>query len=341
MTVLRYWLRTRWPFGAATGAAVGVLVAGTVGFMWIEEWDALDAFYMTVITLSTVGFAEVQPLSDAGRLFAIGLILGGVATLGYALGALGERIMEAPKRRQERRIRRMKNHIIVCGFGRMGQRVVAGLGQHDNPVCVIEKTSAGVQLATRQGVGAIEGDATVEETLKQAGVGRASTIVTLLPNDGDNLSITMTAKALRPGIRVIARSEEDRSRANLERAGAAAEDVISPHTTASRVVVRNLCSSGTHRLLHGITEMTHRGFGAGEILVTPESGLAGKTIAESSLGKDRIVLVLGIEKDGEPMMIAPRGTQRLESGDTLIVMGDVDDLRSLGARLEEIAVESL
>ena len=341
MTVLRYWLRTRWPFGAATGAAVSVLVAGTLGFMWIEEWDTLDAFYMTVITLSTVGFAEVQPLSDAGRLFAVGLILGGVATLGYALGALGERIMEAPKRRQERRIRHMKNHIIVCGFGRMGQRVVAGLGQHDNPVCVIEKTSAGVQLATRQGVGAIEGDATVEETLEQAGIERASTIVTLLPNDGDNLSITMTAKALRPGIRVIARSEEDRSRANLERAGAAAGDVISPHTTASRVVVRNLCSSGTHRLLHGITEMTHRGFGAGEILVTPESGLAGKTIAESVLGKDRIVLVLGIERDGEPMTIAPRGNERLKSGDTLIVMGDVDDLRSLGARLEEIAVDSL
>ncbi len=196
-------------------------------------------------------------------------------------------------------------------------------------------------MATRQGVGAIEGDATVEATLEQAGVGRASAIVTLLPNDGDNLSITMTAKALRPEIRVIARSEEDRSRANLERAGAAAEDVISPHTTASRVVVRNLCSSGTHRLLHGITEMTHRGFGAGEILVTPESGFAGKTIAESPLGKDRIVLVLGIERDGEEMTIAPRGNQRLESGDTLIVMGDVDDLRSLGARLEKLAVEPL
>ena len=165
--------------------------------------------------------------------------------------------------------------------------------------------------------------------------------MTLLPNDGDNVSITMTAKALRPGIRVIARSEEDRSRANLERAGAAAEDVISPHTTASRVVVRNLCSSGTHRLLHGIIEMTHRGFGAGEIVVTAESGLAGKTIAESRLGKDCIVLVLGIERDGAEMTIAPRGTQRLESGDTLIVMGDVDDLRSLGARLEKLAVEPL
>ena len=341
MTVLRPWLRARRPFGAATGAAVSVLAAGTIGFMRIEEWDVLEAFYMTVVTLSTVGFGEVRPLSDAGRLFTIGLILGGVATLGYALGALGERITEAPKRRQERSIRRMKNHIIVCGFGRMGRRVVAGLRQHANAVCVIEMTSAGVQLATREGVEAIEGDATVEETLEQAGVRRASAIVALLPHDGDNLSITMTAKALCPGIRVIARSEEDRSRANLERAGAAAQDVISPHTTASRVVVRNLCSSGTHRLLHGITEMTHRGFGAGEILITPESGLSGQTLAESPLGKDRIVLILGIERDGQEMTIAPRGDQRLESGDSLIVIGDVEDLRSLGARIEELAVDPL
>ena len=163
------------------------------------------------------------------------------------------------------------------------------------------------------GSGGDRGDATLEETLEQAGVRRASAIVALLPHDGDNLSITMTAKALRPGIRVIARSEEERSRANLERAGAAAEDVISPHTTASRVVVRNLCSSGTHRLLHGITEMTHRGFGAGEIRITPESGLAGRTIAESPLGQDRIVLVLAIERDGEEMSIAPHGSERLES----------------------------
>lgn len=341
MNVLPNRLRARWPFGAASGAAATVLVAGTVGFMWIEGWGPLEALYMTVITLSTVGFEEVEPLSNSGRVFAIGLILGGVATLSYALGAFGERVIEAPRRRQERRVRRMKNHIIICGFGRIGQRVVAGLRQRENAVCVIEQTAAGVQLAARQGVAAIEGDATAEETLERAGVRRASAIVALLPQDGDNLSITMTATALCPGIRIIARSENERSRANLERAGAAAEDVISPHTTASRVVIRNLCSPGTHRLLHGITELTPRGFGAGEILVTPESALAGKTIAESPLGQDRIVLVLAIEREGEHTSIAPRGNRRLESGDTLIVMGDRDDLKDLGAKLEEIAVEPL
>ena len=340
-TVAGNWIRARWPFGAATSAALTVLLAGTVGFMWIESWDALDALYMTVITLATVGYGEVHPLSDAGRLFAVGLILGGVATLGYALGALGERIVEAPKRRQERRIRRMKGHIIVCGFGRMGQRVIAGLREHRSDMCLIETSAEGVEEAIRQGVNAIQGDSTAEETLERAGVRRAAAIVALLPNDGDNLSITMTAKALRPGIRVIARSEEDRSRANLERAGAAAEDVISPHTTASRVVVRNLCRPGTHRLLRGISEASRRGLGAGEITVTSESGLAGKTIAESAPEKEHAMLVLAIERDGEEMAVAPRRSERIRSGDVLIVMGDADHLRALGARIEAIPLEPL
>lgn len=334
-------MRVRPPFGfgGAIAAVFGVLVAGTAGFMWIESWDAFDALYMTVITLSTVGYGEVAPLSPAGRLFAVILIIGGVATLGYALGALVERMVEAPVRRQERRIRRMKDHIIVCSFGRMGQRVTAGLLRHGNEVCVIENASARVEEAIRQGVNVIQGDSTGEETLERAGVRRAAAIVALLPNDGDNLSITMTAKALRPGIRVIARSEEERSRANLERAGAAALDVVSPHLTASRVVLRNLCGSDTHHLLHGISEMTHPGFGSGELIVTSGSELAGRTIADSALGREANVLVLAIRRNGEHLTVAPRGDQRIESGDKLMLIGDNEDLRKLGAKLEEFAAE--
>lgn len=340
MNIFRHLRRAHGPFGAAIGAAMTVLVAGTAGFMWIESWDAFDALYMTVITLSTVGYEEVRPLSEAGRIFTVGLILGGVATLGYALGAFGERIMEAPVRRMARRVRRMKNHVIVCGFGRIGQRVVAGLLRHGDRVCVVEKSSDGVETAIRQGIEAIQGDATIEETLERAGVRRAAALVALLPHDGDNLSITMTAKALRPGIRVIARSEEERSRANLERAGAAAQDVISPHLTASRVVVRNLCSSGAHRLLHGISEMTHGGFGAGELRIAAGSSLSNRTIAESDAGKGN-VLILAIERDGQELALAPRGDHRLLTGDTLFVMGDAEDLRSLGAKLEEIPTEGV
>ena len=311
-----------------------ILAVGTTGYVLLGL-DVLDALYQTVITVSTVGYGEVQPLSPAGRLFAITLIVGGVATLGYAFGALVERIVEAPARRLERRIRRMKNHVIVCGFGRMGRRVTAGLRGYGNKVCVIESSAHAVDAANLQGVDVIHGDSTVEETLERAGVRRASAIVALLPNDGDNLSITMTAKALKPGIRVIARSEEDRSRANLERAGAAAHDVVSPHLTASRVVLRNLCGSDTHHLLHGISEMTHPGFGSAELTVTPGSEFAGRTIADSALGREANVLVLAIRRDGEALTITPRGARRIESGDKLMLIGDTEDLEKLGATLEE------
>ena len=337
MNVFRPWLGARWHFGfgAAATAAAGVVVSGTLGFMWIESWDLADAFYMTIITVSTVGYGEVQPLSSAGRLFAVFLIGGGVATLGYSFGALAQWVTEAPLQRQERRVRRMKDHIIVCGFGRMGRRVTAGLVRHGNEVCVIEDSSDVVEAAIRQGVTVILGDATAEETLEQAGVRRASTIVALLPNDSDNLSITMTASALSPGVRVIARSEEDRSRANLERAGAATQDVISPHLTASRAVLRNLCGSEAHHLLHGISEMAHPGFGSGELTVGAGSDLAGRTIAESALGREANILVLAIRRDGRDLLVAPRGNRRIERGDRLMLIGDMEDLKKLGAALEE------
>ncbi len=342
MNVFRPWQRARWRFGfgAAAAAAAGVVVSGTLGFMWIESWDLGDAFYMTIITVSTVGYGEVQPLSPAGRLFAVFLIGGGVATLGYSFGALAQWITEAPMQRLERRIRRMKDHIIVCGFGRMGRRVTVGLVRHGSKVCVIEDSSEDVEEAVRQGVSVIHGDCTAEETLERAGVRRASAIVALLPNDGDNLSITMTASALRPGIRVIARSEEDRSRANLERAGAAAHDVISPHLTASRVVLRNLCGSDTHHLLHGISEMSHPGFASGELIVASGSELAGRTIADSALGREANVLVLAIRRDGQELLVAPRGDRRIERGDKLMLLGDSADLRKLGASIEEFRMEA-
>ena len=342
MNVFRPWLGARWHFGfgAAATAAAGVVISGTLGFMWIESWDLADAFYMTIITVSTVGYGEVQPLSPAGRFFAVLLIGGGVATLGYSFGALAQWVTEAPLQRQERRVRRMKDHTIVCGFGRMGRRVTAGLLRHGNAVCVIEASSDVVESAIRQGATVIHGDATAEETLEQAGVRRASTIVALLPNDSDNLSITMTASALRPGVRVIARSEEDRSRANLERAGAATQDVISPHLTASRAVLRNLCGSDTHHLLHGISEMAHPGFGSGELAVASGSELAGRTIAESALGREANILVLAIRRDGQDLLVAPRGNRRIERGDRLMLIGDTEDLKKLGAALEEFHADA-
>lgn len=320
-----------WSSRGILGAVTGVLLAGTVGFMWIEGWEPFEAFYMTVVTLSTVGFGEVRPLSEGGRLFTVFLIFGGVATLGFALRFLGERVVEAPRHRLERRIRRMKNHTVICGYGRIAQPIVEGLVRLRRRFCVIERSPEKVEALTAAGINAIAGDATAEEILETAGVRRAAAVAALLPSDGDNLSITMTATALQPNIRVVARSEEERSRANLERAGVHPDDVVAPYTSAGQVLLRNLADPGTARLVRGLTEIAHGDFDATQLTVGVGSALAGQTLAEAALGERHNVLVLAVQRDGSVGTIAPSGDYRIAAGDTLILIGHPDDLLQLSA----------
>ena len=316
----------------ALGAALAVVLGGTLGYMWIESWTLLDAFYMTVIALSTVGFGEVRPLSTAGQLFTVGLIVGGVASLGYALGLLGRRLLEAPERRLRRKIRRMKHHTIICGYGRIAQPIVEGLLRLKRPFCVIERSARSVEALTEAGIPAVTGDATAEEVLETAGVRQATTIAALLPSDGDNLSIAMTATALQPRIRVMARSEEERSRANLERAGAHPHDVVSPYTTAGNALLQNLFSPGTARIVRGLDQVTQGGFDTGTLAIVGGGPFAGKTLTEAALGERHKVLVLAVQRAGSVVTVAPAGKYRIRSGDTLILVGNPGDLQRLGAQ---------
>ena len=314
--------------------AASVFAGGTAGYMVIEGWSFQDALYMTVITLTTVGFGEVRPLSEVGRIFTTGLILGGVAALGLALVALGETVADAPWRRAERRIHRMKDHIIVCGYGRIARTVIPGLIRHGYRVTVIERTAERADAARRAGVPVLQGDATVESNLERAGVRRALVVISLLPQDGDNLSITMTATGLKTGIRVVARSEEERSVANLHRAGAHPEDVISPHRTAGQVVLRMLASPGAPRIEENRQELTKAGFLTGTLTVDERSPLIGKTLAEAVIGSGANVLVLAVTDPSGTASPAPRGSHRLQAGDRLTLVGRLDDLEGLGARVE-------
>ena len=328
-------LRHRIEHGAIWVLGAVVLGLGTGGFMWIEGWGLRESFYMTVITLSTVGFGEVRPLSDAGRVFTVFLILGGVATLSFALRDVASRLITAPRRRLLRRIRRMKNHTIICGAGRIARPVIEGLARAGQPFAVIEKSPQRVAQWIEQEVSVIEGDATAEEVLVEAGLPRAKSIVALLPSDGDNLSIAMTATGVKPGIRIIARSEEERSRANLERAGADKDDVVSPYATAGRWVLHNLAGHHIGRVVEGFEEMVQQGFDTGRLYVPPGSKHDGLTLAQAAINPGRNVLVLAIRHDDGEMVFAPTGDERIQGKDTLILVGRADDLRSLGAELDD------
>ncbi len=312
--------------------AAFVVAVGTSGYMVLEGWSLRESLYMTVITLSTVGFGEVRPLSEGGQIFTVGLILGGVAALGFALVAVGERVADAPRRRLERRVRRMNDHVIVCGYGRIARTVIPGLLRQGYRVNVIEQAAEPAEAARRAGVPVLRGDATVEENLEQAGVRRAAVVAALLPHDGDNLSITMTATALRPGIRVVARSEEERSVGNLRRAGAHPEDVVSPHRTAGQVVLRILTQDGGTPLTPDLREVADGHFETGTLTLDEDSRWIGKSVAEASIGAGANVLVVAVTDPSGSTRVAPPGDQRLQAGDRLTLMGRAEDLETLGAR---------
>lgn len=311
-----------------------VIAGGAAGYMLLEDWTLREALYMTVITLSTVGFGEVRPLSEGGKLFTVALIVGGVATLSFALVGIGERLRDAPRRRLERRIRRMKDHIIVCGFGRIAETLVPGLIRHGYHVTVIEEDGDIAEAAIRDGIPVLRGDATSEEILERAGVRRASVVAALLPNDGDNLSIAMTATGLHPEIRVVARSEEERSVANLQRAGAQPQDVVSPHRTAGEVLLWMLSHEGAARIAPRIQDVARGHFETGALTIARDSPLAGKTLADAVIGGRANVLVMAVTADSGEVTVAPRGARRLAAGDRLTLVGRTGDLRRLGARVD-------
>ncbi len=310
----------RRPARAVIAAGVVVLASGTFGYMWIEGWTLVESAYMTVITLSTVGFGEVQSLSPPGRLFTIGLILGGVATLSYAITALGEQIPRRRERRLERRIRHMNDHVIICGYARMSQEVVAGFIRRREDFCVIERDADQVHRLQDRGIPVIKGDATLESVLQGAGITRARAIAALLPSDADNLSIAMTASGLKPGVRILARSERDRSRANLVRAGARDEDVISPHGAAGIRLLQNLVHPEGAQILGVLHNLMPLGLEVERLVVAPEDPIAGKTLAEGAIAPGQRVMVIAIERDGAEPIFAPGGDQLIRAGDSLLLL---------------------
>ena len=231
-------------FVAALLVPVVLMAVGTLGYMRIEHWRPLESLYMTVITISTVGFAEVHPLSSAGRVFTIALILTGVFTLLYAATAAiraivsGEVRGDIGRQRMERTLADLTGHVIVCGFGRMGRFVCRELSASGQPFVIIDRQAAvleGIQVAP--GI-ALAGDATLDSVLRRAGIERARVLVVTASSDADNLYITMSARLLSEQLFIVARAEDEGTEKKLLRAGA--NKVVSPFVIAGQTVVQTL-----------------------------------------------------------------------------------------------------
>jgi voltage-gated potassium channel len=325
-------------FVMALSVPVLLVLLGTFGYRAIESWTLAEALYMTVITITTVGFQEVHPLSPEGRVFTMLLSLGGVFTVLYAATAAiraivsGEVRGEVRRQRMERTLADLKDHVIVCGYGRMGRLVCGEFSSLKMPFVIVERQAALLEgFALPHGI-PLHGDATTDETLRRAGVDRARTLVTVAASDADNLYITMSARLLSEKLYIVARAEEEAAAKKLERAGASR--VVSPYVIGGQRMAQAVLRPTAMDFIELATRHDYMELQIEETEVKPGSLLAGAQVKDSRLRKELGIIIVAIKKAGGHMIFNPDSETVIEGGDLLITLGHPQQLD----RLEVMAV---
>ena len=322
----------------ATFVLAAFFAAGTLGYMAIEGWSAFDALYMTVITLTTVGYLEVHPLSTAGRAFTMFLALGGVFTVFYVAADFVRGIVSGEvarlfgRQRMERQLAGLENHMIVCGFGRMGRFVCQQFADAGLPFVLVEQQATLLEgFAIPHGI-PLHGDATAEDTLKRAGVERARALVTAAASDADNLYITMTARLLNDKLLIVARAEEEAAERKLRRAGATR--VVSPYAIGGQRVAQAVLRPNVLDFIELATKSEHLELQIEETEIVKGSALAGQSLRDSAVRQDLGIIIVAIKKPVEGRMVFnPAPDTVIEPGDLLITLGHRQQLD----RLERLA----
>jgi voltage-gated potassium channel len=314
------------------GGLLFVIALGTTGFHYIEGWPWFDGFYMVITTLTTIGYQEVHPLSHAGRVFNVVIILGGVSLVFLAIGSLTQALLEFElqsffgRRRMEREIGRLSDHYIICGAGRVGRSAARELARRPAPFVIIENNEAKAQKFAGEDWLILIGDATQEQVLREAQIEHARGLVAATTTDATNLYIVLTARTLNPRLRIIARASEDLAEKHLLTAGA--DSVVSPYVFAGQRIAQSFLRPHVVSFLD--TATTHLGMDLeiGEVPISPASVFAGKTVESSRIRQDRGVIILAIKREAG-MRFNPSPDDRIEAGDFLIAMGEPQQLREL------------
>lgn len=320
-----------WPRGLVVGVVMLTLwtAIGTIGFTAIEDWPVADSLYMTITTISTVGYGEIHELSTTGRLFASFLIVGGLGTAIYTLTRLGQVVLEGEllggigRRRMRKALRGLKEHYVLCGFGKFAKPVAEGLAHKKLPFCVIESNPAAETQLQDLGYLYLIDDATSDEALEDAGAPNALVVMSLLPSDADNLYVTVTAKALNPAVRVIARATDERGEKKLRRGGA--NDVISPYNLTAHRIIQAATSPTALQFMDHVADRHYLEMNLGEAVVAEASALVGRSIGDARLRADHGVVVVALKRGGA-MKFNPGPEEELRAGDILVVLGHEQNL---------------
>lgn len=309
---------------------IGVFLLGTLGYELIEGWSFLDSAYMTTITLATVGYGETHPLSDAGRMFTIILIVGGLSVFSYGLLTITTMIAEGDLQRLLRRgrmdkeIAKLKGHYIVCGAGELGEHIIGELLQTKRSFIIIDKEIENIKRFENKELLYIIGDAADDKTLLEAGINKAKGIFCCLPLDKDNLFVVLTARELNKGIRIVTKCVEDLSEQKFKRAGA--DKTVSTNRIGGLRMASEMVRPTTASFLD-VMLRDKKGVRFEELSVKDNSKIAGKTIDESGIHEENGASVIAIKSQGVDFLYNPRGATVIKNNDVLVVLGTVEQIR--------------
>lgn len=316
-----------------------ILFMGTLGYRLLEGWSFLDALYMTVITITTVGFHEVKEVSVAGRIFTIFLIFSGMGIIAYIVGMAAQVMVDLQvrsiigRRKLSLKIKSIKGHYVICGFGRIGKVICLELKANKIPMVVIDSNAETREILEAEEIPFINDDATSEDVLIAAGIERARGLISVVASDSDNLFITITARGLNPGAFIMARADEEKSEKKLLRAGA--DKVFLPYLIGGQKMAQSITKPAVTDFLEFTVNNRDMGLEMEELLVSESSRLNGVKLVDSGIRKDMDVIFVAVRKKNGEMSFNPSSETCIEAGDTLISLGKSSDLERLAAILGE------
>ena len=319
-------------------ALIGVVFAfGAAGFRVIEHWSWFDGLYMTLITMTTVGYGEIRELSDPGRVFNFFLISASVFAGFFLLTTFTQVMLEFElgkilgRRRMERELSKLKNHYIICGAGRVGRTAAREFVKNKIQCLIIEIDAARAEWAEKEGIPVVVGTGTTEQVLEQARIGEAQGLVAAVTSDADNLYIVLTARGMRPDLKIIARAAEEEAISKMKRAGAT--DVVSPYNFVGHRIAQMFLNPHMIDFVDTAFGTDQMGLKVEEVEVSRDSFLAGKTLSDCNVRQKTGAMVLALKKADGTMQFNPAPDSVIESGDHLIVVGGSSHLQKLDSML--------
>jgi len=315
-------------------ALAAALLLGTIGFHLIEGWSIADSLYVTVQTLTTVGYGDLTPRNGSGRLFAVVVMLVGAGGVALAVSTIVQSIVQLElvwtfgQRRRSRKMSKLRDHFIICGSGRVGSHLVRDILSANESFVVIEKDQQRAAEFSQRGVNVLVSDATLEETLRDAGVEHARGLATCLPDDADNVYVVLTARDLNPHLRIVARAAEEQAEGKLLRAGA--NHVIAPTIIGGHRMAVALTKPAVNEFIDSFTA-NELGLGFEQVEVDASSPLVGQELRSTKIRSELDVIIVSIRRRDGQVIFNPAGEAIIENGDILIAIGRAESLAKLNA----------